>query len=739
MKKQGLTSRTLLACWFLLFPLCLSAQGGQKVEPTDTTLQLRGVEVVGDNPLRRPQMGIVMLQGIEIARQPQLLGEPDVIRTLQSDPGVSEGVEGLSGLLVRGGESDQNLFLLHHLPLYQVSHLSGLFSAFNVAVVDRVEFLKAGFPASYGGRLSGICNVTMRESDYNDYHAQATVGLLAGNVLLTGPLVKDRLAFTASFRRSWAGFVTGKVMDKVNSLNAEGEGDNEEDYNFMDANLKLDYRIATRLKGYTHFYYGTDHMNMGSENTFDQQDGSGTYTENDRMKLRWGNLGAATGLDYDPRAGLHIEMNAYVTDYRSRFRLNNDQTDNASHTYSHKTNENGITDVGVSAQASMETGRYVTLRAGAGLVHHRYRPEQLSISSNMQSGEPLSAPQATAVHSNEAWVWTENTFVPTGWLQLSVGLRGVSYTSQHRRHTLVEPRASFCWQASDWLSFKGSYMRTNQFEQQVSNSFISLSTDAWLPIGDNWDPLRSDQWSAGICSQLPADFYISVEGYYKSMEGLMEYRDGQGLFTASGTWDDKVTQGSGRAYGGDLSLQRTKGRLTGCIAYGLMWNTRQFDMLNEGRRFPAKYDNRHKVNVSLSYKLSEAWEAFAGWTFISGNRMTLALENFERLDNAGLSSDIAPVGLPPTKWGSDYYASRNNVRLPDYHRLDLGVSFCQHYPNGWEGTWNVSLYNAYNRQNPVAITKEGTAIGQGNGQWTTRFKTYSLLSFIPSLSYTLKI
>ena len=724
--------------WLLASSLCAFAQGGHH-EPVDTTLLLHEVEVVGNDPLRHSQMGAVMLHGIEIERQPQLLGEPDVLRVLRNEPGVSEGVEGLSGLLVRGGESDQNLFLLHHLPLYQVSHLSGLFSAFNVAVVERVQFLKAGFPAVYGGRLSGICDVTMRESDFNSYHAQATEGTLAGNVLLTGPVIKDRLAVTVSFRRSWAEFLTEKVLDKVNSLKTDGEGDKQGNYYFMDTNLKLDYRITNRLKGYTHFYYGTDRMSMGSENTFQGQDGVNTYAETDRMRLRWGNRGAATGLSYSPRTGLYMEMDAYVTDYMSQFRLDNDQEDNPGHAFSHKTNDNGITDIGFSAQGSLDMGQAVVFRAGAGLVHHRYRPEWLNISTNMQEDNVIQEPLAPDVHANEVYAWIHNTFTLTKGLQVSLGLRGVDYTSLHCSHTMLEPRVGACWQANEKMSIKGSYMRTNQFEQQVSNSFISLSTDAWLPIGESWDPLQCDQWSVGIYGKIPADCHVSVEGYYKSMRGLLEYRDGLGVFTVNGTWDNKVTQGDGRAYGCDVSLYREKGRLTGSIAYGLMWNTRQFDLLNDGKRFPAKYDNRHKLNINLQYKLSDLWEAFLGWTYISGNRLTLALENFERLDNAGFGTDIAPIGLPPAKWGSNFYTSRNNVRLPDYHRLDVGVSFHQHYRNGWQGTWNVSLYNAYNHVNPVTITKEAKDIEQGDIPWTTRYKTYGLLPIIPSLSYTLKI
>lgn len=721
---------------FLLVPLCAFAQGELKEERADTTLHLREVEVVGDNPLLHPQMSMVMLQGAEIERRPQMLGEPDILRALRSEPGVSEGIEGLSGLLVRGGESDQNLFLLHHLPLYQVNHLSGLFSAFNVAMVDRVQFLKSDFPANYGGRLSGICDVTLRESDFRQFHAKATLGALAGNIFITGPIIKDRMGITIGFRRSWAGFLTDKLVDKVNSMKVDDGNSQSNGYYFLDANVKLDYKISQRLKGYTHFYYSTDRMSMGDEESYLQEDSESAYTETDQMRLKWGNFGVATGLNYTPNAGQYLELNAYVSDYTSQFILDNNQQKNDNYTFSHKTNDNGITDMGLSAQGSLSIGQTIVIRGGVGMIHHRYRPERLCISSNIQADEALLSTPNSIVHANEISTWIHNTYMLTHRLQTSVGLRGVIYASQHKRHKMLEPRVNVCWQVHDRMSIKGSYMQTNQFEQQVSNSFISLSTDAWLPIGNIWQPLRSDQWSAGIYGSPSANCRVSIEGYYKTMRGLLEYRDGIGLFTTNESWSDKVTQGDGRAYGTDVSLSMRKGKLTGNIAYGLMWNTRMFDMLNEGRRFPAKYDNRHKLNINLNYKPSTQWEFFMGWTFISGNRVTLALENYERLDNAGFGSSIAPIGVPTAKWGADFYTSRNNVRLPDYHRLDVGVNFYQHYRNGWQGTWNVSLYNAYNRENPVVITKEIKWTEQGD---TKRFKTYGLLSIIPSLSYTLKI
>lgn len=697
-----------------------------------------GSKARGDN-LLSPQMGAVTFSAEEVAKRPSLFGEPDLLRFIQQEAGVSGGVEGKSGLLVRGGQNDENLFLLHHLPLYSVTHLGGLFSSFNMAAVDRVAFLKTCFPASYGGRLSSITDVTLRQSDYNAFQGQATIGMLAGSLMLTCPLVKDRLAIIVGMRRSWSQYMLDKVVTETSSLQPDEDSNEDTDYVFADANLKLDYRLGRSTSGYAHFYYGYDDMEVEGVKT--RQTGSEeSYTEDNAMLLKWVASGTAMGLTYTPDSVVEVHAHAYLTHYSSLYNLDNDRRYGSTYDYNHKKDENGLTDAGISASAGVAATHWLSLKAGLDATYHRYRPEHITLESNDEGTNVLTGTGSPVVHANETALWTDNTIKMGRSLNLMLGLRWVGYASEGGRHSLFEPRASACLSLSETASLKASYMRGNQFVQQVPGTFISLSTDAWLPTAGHWKPKQSDQVSAGLYVCLPQLCDFVVEGYYKWLRGLLEYKDGVSLFTETASWTDKLTQGDGHAYGADISLSRVYGRLTGNISYGLMWNYRHFDTLNGGRTFPAKYDNRHKLNINAMFQLSKSWEFGMGWTYATGNRLTLALDNYQDLHGAGFTSLIAPLPTGRNTYGIGYYEERNNVRLPAYHRMDMSATYSQHYRNGWEGRWTLSIYNVYNRKNPIAVTKEGMDdIWRGDGRWITRFHTYGFMSIVPSLSYTLKI
>lgn len=246
--------------------------------------------------------------------------------------------------------------------------------------------------------------------------------------------------------------------------------------------------------------------------------------------------------------------------------------------------------------------------------------------------------------------------------------------------------------------------------------------------------------SAGIYGDITDEVFFAVEGYYKWMDNLLEYREDNIMFTALTNWNDKLASGRGEAYGIDLSVNKTKGRLTGTVGYGLMWNNRQFDELNRGEWFPAKYDNRHKINVNCQYEVKENVMLNVAWTYMSGNRMTLSLNNYKGLGGAGFDSDMAPIGIFDTAWGLNEYGKRNNVRLPAYHRLDLGVSFIHKISASRESILNIGLYNAYSRMNPIVIKKDGLIRPyiENGPKWRTKFRTLGLLPVIPSISYTYK-
>lgn len=704
--------------------------------------QLKEVIVLGNDPrgdnLRLPQMGAVALKGADITSMPVLLGEPDVLKALQTQAGVSSGIEGFSGIYVRGGENDENLYMLNGLPLYNVNHLGGLFSSFNVAVVDNVKFYKSGFPVEYGGRVASVSGIQMRRSDFERYHGQVSVGLLSGNAFITGPIIENRLAFSASVRRSWFELASIPVLAIMNkSKKKQGEKIIGR-YAFTDINLKLDYVLSDQLNGYTHFYAGRDRMKAGSEKFSTSDD---FYEDNNTIYMKWGNVGTASCLNYRPTSSLFLSANAYYSHYSSIYQqdadeLYDDNTDRR-HIYSNKTSENGITDIGASLRATLSVSPNVFFDAGATYISHKYRPEELTITGNNGFETQTTGKRETT--AEEFAVWENNTVSPVWWLQINAGARLVSYRSEGKSHLCLEPRANMRVSLTEVLSLKASYARTNQFVQQICNSYVSLPTESWLPVGNTWKPLTSDIVSAGIYGDISNELYFSAEGYYKWFDNILEYREDNVMFTAFTDWSDKLTSGSGKAYGMDLTLHKDKGRLTGSLSYGLMWNRRKFAEFENGHEFPAKYDNRHKININCQYRLKENVELNMAWTYMTGNRMTLAVSNKYNVGSSGFPTDMAPTGSYNEEWGVDHYTSRNNVRLPAYHRLDLGINFYHKMSGERESVLAVGLYNAYSRMNPIVISKKGVLHVYGEDKnWNTRFRTLGLLPVIPSISYTYK-
>lgn len=306
----------------------------------------------------------------------------------------------------------------------------------------------------------------------------------------------------------------------------------------------------------------------------------------------------------------------------------------------------------------------------------------------------------------------------------------------------IEPRTSLKVALGDNFSVKAGYARIHQYVQQVSTNYIDLPTDLWQPVSARFKPLQSDLYSIGVYGNLPWNMYFSVEGWYKDMDNLLEYREGVSVLNPDLAWEDKLTSGKGWSYGVDLSVTREVGKITGTVGYGLLWNWRKFDDLNQGVKFPAKFDNRHKININASYKLNEKIEFNAGWTFTTGNRMTLSTYNY---DVPGTMFPDAPSPGPPG-WGDDdevegvdLYSSRNNVRLPANHRLDLGMTIHVRHKNGHAGMWNISIYNAYCHMNAITIKKDNindVFFNPDKENWHRTFKTLSLIPIIPSFSYT---
>ena len=381
------------------------------------------------------------------------------------------------------------------------------------------------------------------------------------------------------------------------------------------------------------------------------------------------------------------------------------------------------------------------MRAGAGSVYHNYHPDGLVnefLDDKNYWKEDNGNP---SVKANEMSAYIDNLFNFGERASLDVGLRFSDFFINGNSFPRLEPRVSFRFSINENYSIKASYARINQFVQQVSPNYINLPTDLWQPTGLGKEPLRSDQYSLGFYGNLPKGMYFSLEGWYKDMKNLVEYREGISMLNPNLTWNEKTVSGKGWAYGLDLSITKEIGKVTGSVSYGLMWNWRKFAELNGGKKFPAKFDNRNKININASYKLNDRIEFNAGWTYMTGNRITMSLYEYEA-SGAEYESSPSMVGdfgtspghgnLQEAK-GIGYISERNNIRLPAYHRLDIGMSLFKNLKNGARTIWNFSLYNAYCHMNAMTIVKSGYENAYAKHK---KFQTLSLLPVIPSVSWT---
>lgn len=739
-----------------------AANTKQHPDTLDNTKELKEIIVTGfgaERNLKAPEMGRVTLNEQMITNLPVMFGEPDIVKTLQTLPGVSQGVEGFTGLFVRGGDNDQNLFLYQGLPLYHVSHLGGIFSSFNVATVSRVDFYKSAFPSVYGGRISSITDVRMKQSDFEKFHGRFSVGLLSANIFLTGPIVKDKTAFTVGVRRSWIDLVSIPTLAIMNAIEKKKGKKHIAGYSFMDFNARIDHRFNSNASAYIVGYYGHDNLKLGlrefegknesyivgpdGKPVVDDSKAETPFFDENTNKLSWGNWGILGAFDYRLDKG-HLTAKVYYSRYSSVYRqereYQSDMNDASTYGYNRSRTKNGIQDIGANLFYLAEFSKLYRLRAGLGYVNHDYLPEGLLNQSASKDNNFDDNNNDPRIKANEGFAYVDNTLNFGDIVAVNFGLRGVLFNIRNHTFKTLEPRASVRCMIGEKYSVKLGYARMSQFVQQISSNYINLPTDLWQPITPRFKPLLSDQYSVGFYGTLPHDMYFSIEGWYKNMKNLLEYREGVSVLNLGLSWEEKLTSGKGWSYGIDLSITKEAGAFTGTVGYGLMWNWRKFDELNQGLKFPAKFDNRHKININVGYRLNDRIDFNAGWTYMTGNRLTLSMYNY---DIPGSQFPDAPTVGPPGYGneidGIDYYPSRNNVRMPAYHRLDLGMNITKEYKNGRKGVWNISLYNAYCHMNAITIQKdnENNVIDfPDKSSWHRAFKTLSFIPIIPSVSYT---
>jgi outer membrane cobalamin receptor len=693
-----------------------------------TTILLDEVTVSADRTERQSEsvrMSSVKLQPAQIKSVPSLLGEKDVLKVIQLLPGVQKGTEGTSGIYVRGGGPDQNLIILDDAIVYNASHLFGFFSLFNGDALKSVEFTKGGFPARFGGRLSSVLEMNMKEGNKEKWHGEGGIGLISSRLTIEGPLVKNKASVLISGRRTYADLIMRPVLK---ALDEDNTG-----YYFYDFNAKINYDFGRKNKLYLSGYFGKDKFYLKNIRE-DYKENTGFLWGNATGTLRWNHL-----FNSKLFSNASLVYSNYSFGIYEKYVVIGEGKDYYAEYYS------GIRDLSVKYDIDYIPNPRHWIKAGATTIFHRFNPHafvEIDVPQNVNTRDESFS------YGTESGLYAEDTWQPVPQFKVNGGLRFSHFIASENQYHFFEPRISAAWKLKNNLAVKGSYASMNQYIHMISNTGISLPTDLWVPTTDRVRPQQSRQVALGLVKDLnKPELAFSVEGYYKRMDHVIGYKEGASFidFEEAGSglginWEDNITSGRAWSYGFEFLVQKTKGKLTGWIGYTLSWTQMQFDSLNFGRKFFARYDRRHDISVVGTYKVSDHINISGTWVFGTGNAVTLPLSEYLAPSNI-YGFERNPYD--PHNYGSygsifgqtvSDFTEKNNFRMRAYHRLDIGIQF--HKKKKWgERTWEISVYNVYNRMNPFFYYTENIYV---NNKEYGLLKQVTLFPIIPSFTYSFR-
>jgi len=659
------------------------------------------------------QVNKIGLSPAEIKALPRFAGEVDVVKALQLLPGVKAGREGSSDFQVRGGGPDQNLILLDGVPIYNSSHTLGLFSVFNADAIKSVELSKGGFPSRYGGRLSSVMDIQLKDGNNDHFRYDATIGLISSKLLLEGPLKNQNTTFMIGARRTY--------LDLINSLRQAGSGSNT-NYNFYDLNAKISHRFSEKDRLYFSVYSGNDRL--GLKQTFSDN------LDKRNNSIAWGSVTSA--LRYNHLFSDELFSNLTLTYTNYKFKIDNQTVDSDSKTDHSLSYSSKIKDAGLKMDFDYIPSNGHFIRFGSNAVMHDFQPNVSSIKS-VDDGQIRTDTvyNRNMIKAFEYYLYAEDEIRVGSRLQANVGLHFSGFKVQQKNYTSLQPRISLNWMVTDDNAIRASYARMSQHIHLLSATDAGSPADIWVPSTNNIKPQSSWQTTLGFARILKNSRYeFNVDAFYKEMSDVIEYEQGatfladdseQGLIDeASQTFETNVAVGNGTAFGAEFLLRKKEGKSFGWIGYTLSWSNRDFKGINNNEVYPYNYDSRHNFSLVMNHNLNKRIRLSGTWVYSTGLPATVQLSSYAYYDENGKREALENVNV------------RNNIRMNSYHRLDLGISFIKQKKRG-ERSWNISVYNAYNRKNPYFIEpgQQGT-----NSNGKTKMYQYSLLPIIPSFSYS---
>ena len=694
-------------------------------------------EVVITNEMSRrisqnTRMSHVEVPILQARTIPSLLGEKDMFKVLQLMPGVQSGTEGTSGFYVRGGGPDQNLIILDDAPVYNASHLFGFFSVFNGDAVKNMQLYKGGFPARFGGRLSSVLDIQMKDGNKQKIEGEAGIGLLSSRLTLEGPVVRDKASFLVSGRRTYLDLLARPLMPE----------DSRGGYFFYDLNTKFNYDIDPNNRIFASGYFGRDKFffrDKYSDDRFTDETEGGLFWQNSTATVRWNHI-------FNEK--LFANASFIFSDYTLQIYSDDEYKDNLDGSlekYELKYNS-GIRDLGFKYDLSWNPIPNHHIRAGIQVLHHEFTPSAIVLRDDDTDTFEHSAEKHRSVESG---IYAEDEISIGSRLRVNPGIRFSQFFIRGKSYHGLEPRFASNLILMPELSWKFSYAAMNQYVHLLSTTGIGLPTDLWVPSTDRISPQSSYQLASGFAYDwLRPSLELSVEGYYKKSSNIIGYKEGASFLLIddpSGanefSWQDNITSGEAWAYGIEFLLQRKQGRLSGWIGYTLSWIEHRFNELNFGEVFPARYDRRHDVSVVGIYEVSPRITLSATWVYATGNTFDLATGRFPVIPHQVHDQDITGNNFWFTS--ANVYDKKNSFRAASYQRLDVGIQFNKNinrfsYPV--KRTIEIGAYNAYNRKNPFFYYwRESYHSYQENITESERkLMQFSLFPIVPSISVNYK-
>ncbi len=681
----------------------------------ESNTNIDSIIVVGQIPItQNTEIGTVAIPINQLKLLPTIGSESDVFKSLQLMPGVQSGSEGKSNLFVRGGAPDENLILLDDVPLYNVGHLGGFLSVFNTDALNSVKMYKGAFPARYGGRLSSVVDIRMKDGDLNKYRGDFSIGLLNTKILFEGPVIKNKASFLFSARVLPINLLIKPFSFLANNGQMLG-------YNFYDINLKLNYKINNKNHLYFSAYAGDDNLTMLIPK-ISSNDNSVNY------KKRWGNRLVAFRWNHIFNQKLFLNTVFSYTQFRYLNKLKIKNTaDKSSFVYDFFT---GIKDYSIKSTLDYNVFKNYKLKIGINAIHHIFRP---GLTYYKQTNSTVSKTDTTAklpkFNIFENVFFIENNISISNFFTANIGL----HLSHYDKINFIsyEPRIVLNFILHKNFSVKTSYSEMRQFVHLLTNNTINLTPDVWVPAGKKIKPARAKQFSLGIFKYFPKrSIEFSIISYYKLINNLISYKEGGVFVGDAGNWQDKIeTDGNGTAYGLELLIQKKQGRTTGWISYTYSKALRQFKNINFGKPYAFKYNRTQDFSIVVNHKFNDKITISGAWVYGTGYPFTMPIGVYSYIDDGTYLSDNMEA---PNNENILIYADRNKYRMRDYHRLDLGINFIKKVKRGIR-TWSISVYNIYNRQNSYFYY---TKINKKDGK--IHLFQQSLFPIIPSISYNLK-